>query len=538
MRWRTVSSILSVVIPAVLSAGASCASTLTGVVSQSSGKPVANAFVTAEDPSRKMAMSVLTDSSGHYKILELFPAKYLVHARKPGYNDSNIAEITVTEQDGAVDLSLPPDDSAHLNTLGSAWLSALPNEPIKATFVASCAGLCHDPASPLAHMPRDAAGWEAIITLMRNQSEAYATFLPMDKVKVAAFLASNKYGSVPAALDPYAKSANVATTARITEYQTGDATSWAHDIAVDPRTTLVWVGDYGRNELISIDPRNGQQSIYPVPIEASGPHTLNFDRDGYLWITLQHASSIARFDTATNKWRLYPGFPTGSLNHSFALDSEGYVKKDVHGRITFTLWGNNRIGQLDPATGEIFLKVLPGALTDQPYGIATDSKGVVWYTKYTQNVLGFYNPATGEAKEWLMPRPDSGPHRMHIDDEDNLWIPLSGYGTIVRYNTIDNSQKEFPLPDPDTFPYAAHYDARSKRVWITGNGANAIYALDPKTGKVTTFRMPSRLSYGRMISIDYRTGDVWTALSSYPNKLSLRDYSLAVCIHHAVDLVQ
>lgn len=534
---RTVSS-MSFMVATFLSAGASWASTLSGVVSLSSGKPVADAFVTAEDPSRKMAVSVLTDSAGHYKMAELFPAKYLVHARKPGYDDSAIVEIMVTERDGAVDLSLPPDDSAHLNTLGAAWLNALPNKPIKATFVASCAGLCHDPASPLAHMPRDAAGWEAIITKMRSQSEAYATFLPMDKVKVAAFLAGNKYGTVPGALDPYAKTANVATTARITEYETGDATSWTHDIAVDPRTAMVWVGDYGKNELISIDPRSGQQTIYSIPIEGSGPHTLNFDREGYLWVTLQHASGVARFDTTTYKWRLYPGFPSGSLTHSFALDSEGYVKKDVRGRITLTLWGDDRIGQLDPVTGEVFITLLPGAPTDQPYGIAMDSKGVVWYTKYTQNVLGFYNPASGEAKEWPLSHPDSGPHRMHIDDEDNLWIPLSGYGTVLRYNTIDHSQKEFPLPDADTFPYAARYDARSKRVWITGNGGNAIYALDPKTGKVTTFRMPSRLSYGRMISIDYKTGDVWTALSSYPNKLSLRDYSLAVCIHHALDLVQ
>ena len=79
---------------------------------------------------------------------------------------------------------------------------------------------------------------------------------------------------------------------------------------------------------------------------------------------------------------------------------------------------------------------------------------------------------------------------------------------------------EFALPDADTFPYAARYDSRSDRVWVTGNGANAIYALDPKTGAVKTFRVPSKLSYGRMVSLDYSTGDVWTALSSYPNHLA------------------
>jgi hypothetical protein len=30
---------------------------------------------------------------------------------------------------------------------------------------------------------------------------------------------------------------------------------------------------------------------------------------------------------------------------------------------------------------------------------------------------------------------------------------------------------------------------------------------------------------------------VWTGLASYPNKLSLRDHSIVVRIHHALDLV-
>ena len=193
---------------------------------------------------------------------------------------------------------------------------------------------------------------------------------------------------------------------------------------------------------------------------------------------------------------------------------------------------------MHPGTGQVTTVELPGSPTDQPYGIASDSKGVVWYTKYTQNTMGYYNPATGEKKEWALSREHSGPHRMHIDNKDNLWIPLSGYGTVLRYNTQDGSQKEFALPDADTFPYASRYDARSDRVWVTGNGGNAIYALDPNTGKVKTFRVPSMLSYGRMVSIDYATGDVWTALSSYPNMMALREHSELVRIHNALDLVR
>ena len=513
-------------------------SVLSGVVKGPDGKPMENAFVTASDESRKMSYTVLTDAAGRYRIDDLFPASYELRTRKPGYNDGDTLTVALAERDAEAGLQLAADDAAHLTTPGAAWLNALPNEPTKAAFVSNCAGLCHDPASPSAHAPRDGAGWEAAIVKMRTQSLAYSTHLPMDATVVAHWLADHQFGTRPAAMDPYAKAANVVKTARITEYAVGDVTSWAHDVAIEPRTGMAWVGDYAKDELVAVNPRSGEQTVYPVPIKGSGLHTLNFDRNGTLWATLQHGTQVANFDTRNGRWRLYPGFLPGSLNHSFALDSEGYVKHDGSGRIVLTLWGNNRLAFLDPETGKVDMVELPGSPTDQPYGIASDSKGVVWYTKYTQNVLGYYNPASGEKKEWTLPKEHSGPHRMHIDNNDNLWIPLSGYGTVLRYNTQDGSQKEFALPDADTFPYASRYDSRSDRVWVTGNGGNAIYALDPKTGVVKTFRVPSMLSYGRMVSIDYSTGDGWTALSSYPNQLALRDHSLLVRIHHALDLAR
>jgi virginiamycin B lyase len=512
-------------------------STLSGEVYDPLGKRAANAFVTAVDGSRKMSVSVLTDGNGRYSISDLFPEKYEVYARKSGFNDSRTLEIAVGELDGTATLKLEPDDAVHANTLGAEWLNALPNDPQKANFVMACT-VCHDPASPAAHVPRDAAAWEATITKMLNTADVYNTGLPVDPKSLAAFLSSRNYGHRAASFDTFSKDANVATSVRISEYRVGDVNSWAHDMAIDPRTGLAWVGDYAKDDLIRVDPRNGEQRVFPAPIKGAGIHTLNFDRDGYLWITMQLVSMVARFDTRTDEWRFYPGFPEHSLNHSFALDSEGYVKKDAKGQIYIGLWGNNKIANLDPQSGQIKTYQLEGRPNGQPYGIAVNSKGVIWYTKYYENKMGYFDPTSGNKKEWSMPRPDSGPHRMHIDNQDNLWIPLSGYGTILRYNTLDGEQKEIKLPDADTFPYALRYDAKSDRVWITGNGGNAIYALNPKTEKFTTFRMPSRLSYGRMISIDYSTGDVWTALSSYPNSIAPRDYSVLVRIHHALDAVR
>jgi virginiamycin B lyase len=514
------------------------ASVLTGTVRDPAGKPTANVFVTAQNDARKMAVSVLTDPKGHYTIDDLAPGIYQVRARKAGFTDGIVGDVKLGAAGGNTDLELSPDDDLHLNTPGAAWLNALPVEPMKATFVSSCT-ICHDAASPIGHRPRDAAGWEAIIHQMRTQADAYSVIVPLEPAKLAGWLAKNEYGTKAAPFDPFAKSKNVVTTARISEYQVGDVTSWMHDMAVDPATGIAWVGDYVRDELVSVDPRSGEQTVYPSPIKGTGMHTLHFDReDGSLWITLQLVQMVANFNTRTKTWRLYSGFTPGSLNHSFANDSEGFEQKDKDGRLYIGTWGGNRTAMLDPKTGKVTEKQLPGAPTDKPYGIAVNSKGVVWYTKYSDNKMGYYDPSTGETKEWQMDRPDSAPHRMHIDNKDNLWIPLSGYGTVLRYNTIDGTKREYALPDKDTYPYVLRYDGPSNRVWITGNGGNAIYALDPDTGKFTTFRMPSNYSYGRMVAVDPATGNVWTALASYPNKLSLRDHSMLDCIHHATSYVK
>jgi virginiamycin B lyase len=518
---------------------ASCAvgaATISGVVRDAGGKPVANAFVTATDAARGRADTVLSDAAGRWRIDQLFPGTYALRARKAGHADGTVEGVPLTELDATKDITLAAEDAAHLALPGSAWLNALPNEPMKATFVTSCT-ICHDQGSPIVRGPRDAAGWRAIIQQMRSQADVYSVIVKMDDSALADWLAAHRFGAEPKPYDLFAKGAGVATGERLTEYEVGDATSWAHDMAVDPGTGAAFVGDYVRDELVRVDPLTGAKKVYPSPVRGTGMHTLNFSRDGRLWITFQLADVVASFDPKAEQWRIYPGFAKGTLVHSFALDSSGFVKTDAKGRILVSQFGGNRVSFLDPATGRITEVMLPGDKSGRPYGIALDGRGRAWYTKYSENLMGWVDPATGEGKEWALPRADSGPHRMHIDDQDRLWIPLSGFGTLLRYDTRTGEQKEYALPDPDTFPYVARYDAKSDRVWIAANGANSIYALDPKSGRFTTFRLPSYLSYGRMISIDYATGDVWTALSSYPNKHALRNHGLLLRIRNALSLV-
>jgi len=510
------------------------AATISGTLTDGAGSAASNAFVTARNKERRMAVTVLTDSRGAFVINDLAPGVYEVRGRRLGVADGMIDQVGLTAHGTRVKLALGREDPSHLSTPGAAWLATLPEGSMKAQFVSSCT-ICHDMGSVVTRIARSSEQWREVIARMRGQTDVYSVMLKMDDKSLAQWLADHKFGEQPAKWNLFRSEANVVTNARLTEYEVGDIDSWAHDMAVEPATGAAWVGDYVHDELIRIDPRTGEQQTFVSPVKGAGMHTLNFDQDGALWITMQFADMVARFEPRTANWRVFGGFSKGTYVHSFALDSLGLIKRDSKGRMWLSLFGGNRLASLDPTSGMIQEYPVAGAPSGRLYGVALDSTGRVWYTKYSENMLGWLDPETGESEEMPAPRADAGPHRMHIDDDDNLWVPLSGYGTLWKYNTRSGANKEIALPDPDTFPYVNFYDGKSKRLWVAANGANSIYALDPETERFTTYRLPAINSYPRMISIDYTTGDVWTALSSYPNKHSLRDHGLMLRISDALD---
>ena len=501
---------------AVLCFSSADAADLRGVIIDGRSDPVAGVFVTARQPGRRMATTVVSNEAGVYVIRGLFPDTYTLHAARIGFATASVGGVVLSENGGAQDFSLKPAIDPAAQLPGNAWVAALPDGPYKARFLTGCT-ICHDAGAEAVRRPRSRDDWIAAIEMMRDQLDVYSVIPNVDNGELADWLIKHQFGERPADIavpDP-GKDATAAVT--ITEYDVGVADTWAHDMAIEPKTGAAWVGDYPHDDLIRVDPRTAVQTHYRLPVAGGGMHTLHFDREGYLWITLQLADMIARFDPATESFRIYGGFQRGSLIHSFAYDDHGLVQVDEQGRMWMSEFGANSVASLDPGTGEVREYTL-GAGPGHTYGMALDSSGRVWYTKYNENTFGALDPETGDIVERQMPRPDSAPHRMDIDNQDRLWIPTSGYGTVAVYDIGKDTLREIALPDRDTFPYAVRFDGASGAVWILGNGANSLYRLDPETETFETYRMPAAYAYGRMISIDYSNGDVWTSLCNYPNK--------------------
>jgi virginiamycin B lyase len=93
--------------------------------------------------------------------------------------------------------------------------------------------------------------------------------------------------------------------------------------------------------------------------------------------------------------------------------------------------------------------------------------------------------------QWTVPQATMPfvPHDPAFAADGSGWYTAFGGNTLGQINPTTGSVKEFPLPTPDSGPHGIIAD-RDGRIWYTGNRAALIGRLDPASGKVTEYRMP------------------------------------------------
>src|SRR3984885_10863018 len=84
---------------------------------------------------------------------------------------------------------------------------------------------------------------------------------------------------------------------------------------------------------------------YEVPTPKSRPHDPAFAPDGSLWYTGQGANKLGRLDPKTGEFKEYPLKTRNSGPHGLVADKDG--------DIWFTAISGGYVGKLDPKTGEI-----------------------------------------------------------------------------------------------------------------------------------------------------------------------------------------
>jgi streptogramin lyase len=300
---------------------------------------------------------------------------------------------------------------------------------------------------------------------------------------------------------------------------------WTREIAIAPGSSMIWFLETDKDRLGALNPIDGSVEWFDVPgIGQQGPHTMNADAQGNLWVALEDSFYIARFSTKSKEWRMYPPPPgkVFGVTHDFAYNSDRHVEPDSGGRIWITDLGMNELWGIHVESGDISTYTMPIAVGESNfhsllYGAAYDrDRDRVWWAQL-HGYVGSFDPVNNLVERIVPFDRGAGPRRLAIQDDGILWIPLYGSSDLVKFDSIKGLEiGRFSIPDPGAGPYGVTLDKKRNAIWAATSNSDRIYRFNIGTETWQQYPMPRKETFIRMIEVDAETGDVWTTYSSLP----------------------
>lgn len=279
---------------------------------------------------------------------------------------------------------------------------------------------------------------------------------------------------------------------RISEW-TVPTPMFARDPAPGP-DGMIYITVMYANKIARFNPLTETFTEWELPARAR-PHGLLVDWDGQVWYTGNGNGTIGQLDPTTGRVVEHK-VPSGGDPHTLVIDDWGII--------WFTEQHGNRIGRLDTRTGMISEFEASG----QPYGLALDKAGNVWFCEIGAGKLGKLDPKTGTITELILGK-GWAPRRMAASPDGSLWVTLFGKGSLLHFDPVaEKLLKEYPLPAGRSGgPYAVTVDGAGM-VWANEFYSNTVVRLDPDTGKIRIFTLPSKGLGIRKMVVDAE-GRLW-----------------------------
>jgi virginiamycin B lyase len=202
---------------------------------------------------------------------------------------------------------------------------------------------------------------------------------------------------------------------------------------------------------------------WPVPTKGAHPHDPAVGPDGSLWFTEQMVNKLGRLDPKTGEFKEYPlveGKNSGP--HGLVADKDG--------NIWYTANFAGYIGKLDPRTGKITEYKMPNEKADDPHTAAFDAQGILWFTVQGGNMVGRLDPKTAKIDLKEVPTESALPYGIQINSKGIPIFCELGTNKMGSINPQTLAITEYALPE----------GARPRRLAIAAD--DTVYFTDFKGG--------------------------------------------------------
>jgi streptogramin lyase len=296
----------------------------------------------------------------------------------------------------------------------------------------------------------------------------------------------------------------ILATGAFREYPLPQANSQVMRLAVD-HEGRIWLGEMGRNALAVFDPRTRAYREITPPHGRSGIMGIQVAADDTIWFAEQYANYIGHYFPTTGTFHLYP-LPSvttpdpGNAGKTLTLPSApNDLALDTHGDVWFAEFNADRLGRLDPRTGDMQHYMLASKRTVQqlaPYGVTVDPQGMVWFTEMGGGHIGRLDPATGRIQYFPLPGVHVPLMEIASDAHGTIWATSFNAGLLLRLDSrtgaVTSYYASFTGADPGGLYGLAV--TLSGDVWVTILTENALARLDAATHRFSYYRVPTENS--------------------------------------------
>lgn len=262
----------------------------------------------------------------------------------------------------------------------------------------------------------------------------------------------------------------------------------------------------------AVETLNVKIQEYDVPTAKSRPHDPAVAPDGALWYTGQGANKLGRLDPKTGQFKEYALKTLNSGPHGLTADREG--------NIWFTAISGGYVGKLNPKTGDIAEYRPDGGAEIDPHTPVFDHDGILWFTNEQTNYIGRLDPKTGKMTLTKVPTPHAVPYGIVILPNNTPIFCEFGSNKLASIDSRTMNIHEYSLPAAEARPRRIAL-APDGTIYYTDYARGYLGHFDPSSGKLLK-EWPSpggsgSNPYGIAITSD---GEVWYSESGVkPNTL-------------------
>ncbi len=521
---------------AVICATASLAAStaeIRGVVTDSSGKPIRGAVVSAKSGIK--TISRFSQNDGSYEIA-VAAGKYDVTVEAYGFAVERVS--VETAKAGETNFKLASANLSLGRLTGSELESLLPDTAEVRLLRSRCIE-CHSLPTIIHRRGQSAAEWKDFLPQMAHGAtdEPFENATPQELDALSAAL--GKYfgpdspyfnqeanASELKARVKHVEPSDEALRATVIQYDVPTKISRPHSIEIDQRTNVAWFGEesFFGNKAARFNMETESFQEYPLLTEKARPHTGAVASDGRYWVALAHnndPAKLASVDPETGEVKQYNWPEKKAAAHTLTPDRSGNIW--FSGGTSGDLWSfdvkKQQFSSHSYAVPAAYPKGTmqdwgefpgePHAAQGRSYDVTVDNEGMIWFSEIALGTLVRLNPATGETKD-IRPEGTVSIRGITVDPDDDLWFGDFLGHRFGRLNVKTGAVKFYKPPTPNATVYGVTYNQADGTMWFADMSGNNITRFDTKTEQFTEYPIPQRpdRSYARFIGADTQ-GRVW-----------------------------